>query len=222
MSEQLPAGGIELSPDDIEALDARWSSCWAPDEVARRLAGVGVPWYVAGGWALDLFHGRRTRTHDDLEIAVPAAAFPVLRDHFRDYVFDAPGKGRLWEDAAPEALAAVHQTWMREPATGDYLLDVFREPHDGDTWICRRDERIRFPYRDIIRRTPGGIPYLVPELVLLFKAKHCRPKDQADFDAAVPTMTAEQRATLADLVARAHPGHHWLAELRPTPRSATD
>lgn len=29
--------------------------------------------------------------------------------------------------------------------TGNYLLDVFREPHDGDTWVCRRDQTIRLP-----------------------------------------------------------------------------
>ena len=32
-------------------------------------------------------------------------------------------------------------------------------------WICRRDETIRLPYRDIIHRTRDGIPYLAPELV---------------------------------------------------------
>lgn len=145
MSEQLPSGGIELSPDEIEALDSRWSSCWTPSEVAQRLAGIGTPWYVAAGWALDLFRGRQTRVHGDIEVAIPAARFPEVRCRFPGYVFDAVGSGRIWEDATPEALAAVHQTWLRDPATGDYLLDVFREPHDGDTWICRRDERIRFP-----------------------------------------------------------------------------
>jgi hypothetical protein len=110
-------------------------------------------------------------------------------------------------------LAATHQTWLREPATGNYLLDVFREPHDGSTWICRRDETIRLPYRDIIHHTPNGIPYLAPELVLLFKAKHARPKDQADFDETVPHMTPPQRETLAELLARTHPGHPWLADL---------
>ena len=78
MSEQVPGGGIELSPAEIEALDARWSSCWAPGEVAR---------------------------------------------------------------------------------------------------------------------------YLV------------RPKDQADFDGTIPHMTPVQRATLASLLARVHPGHRWLAGL---------
>ncbi|MFD0273526.1 nucleotidyltransferase domain-containing protein [Kitasatospora sp. NPDC127111] len=213
MSEQLPSGGIELSPDEIEALHARWSSCWTPSVVAEQLAGIGTPWYVAAGWALDLFRGRQTRAHGDIEIAIPAASFPEIRCRFPRYVFDAAGSGRIWEDATPEVLAAVYQTWIRDPVTGNYLLDVFREPHDGDTWICRRDGRIRLPYSDIILHTQDGIPYLAPELVLLFKAKHVRRKDQSDFDAIVPHMTPAQRETLTELLARVHPGHPWIAGL---------
>lgn len=211
MSERLPEGGVALSPAELEALDARWSSSWSPDQVARHLAGVAAPWYVAGGWAVDLFLGRQTRAHEDIEIAVPAAAFPEVRARFPGYAFDAVSSGRIWAEAAPEVVAATYQTWLRDRATGDYLLDVFREPHDGDTWVCRRDETIRLPYRDIIRRTADGIPYLVPELVLLFKAKHARPKDQADFDATLPHLPPPQRETLATLLTRIHPGHRWLA-----------
>ena len=213
MTEELPAGGIELSPAEIEALDRRWASSWTPSDVARRLAGIATPWCVAGGWALDLFRRKRMRAHGDIEIAIPAARFPEVRDRFPGYVFDAAGSGRIWEDATPGELAAVYQTWLRDPATGNYLLDVFREPHDGDTWICRRDESIRLPYSEIIHHTEESIPYLAPELVLLFKAKHARQKDQADFDATVPYLSQGQRETLARLLARVHPGHHWLADL---------
>jgi hypothetical protein len=213
VSELLPGGGIKLSRAEIEALDARWSSSWSPSEVTRHLAGITTPWCVAAGWALDLFVGRQNRPHGDIEIAIPAAGFPEVRSRFPGYVFDAAGSGRIWEDATPDVLAAVHQTWLRDPATGNYLLDVFREPHDGDTWICRRDESIRFPYSEIIHHTQDGIPYLAPELVLLFKAKHARQKDQADFDSTAPLMTWAQRQRLAELVARTHPGHHWLANL---------
>ena len=136
-----------------------------------------------------------------------------MRDRFPGYVLDGAGSGRIWEDAAPDVLAAVHQAWLRDPATGNYLLDVFREPHDGDIWICRRDDAIRLPYRDVIHRTSDAIPYLAPELVLLFKAKHARRKDQADFDATVPHLTPAQCETLAELLARRHPGHPWLAVL---------
>ncbi|HEY2080681.1 MAG TPA: hypothetical protein VGH53_30505 [Streptosporangiaceae bacterium] len=213
MSEQLPGGGIELSPAEIDALDARWSACWIPSGVARHLAGVATPWYVAAGWALDLFRGGQTRKHGDIEIAISAASFPTVRNCFPGYVFDAVDSGRIWEDAKPDVLAATYQTWLRDPATGNYLLDVFREPHDGDTWICRRDETIRLRYSDIIHHTRDGIPYLAPELVLLFKAKHARQKDRADFDATVPHMTPAQRETLSELLARAHPAHPWLAAL---------
>ncbi|HTZ29843.1 MAG TPA: hypothetical protein VMC83_37955 [Streptosporangiaceae bacterium] len=215
MSEQAPGGGVKLSPTEIAGLDARWSSCWTPGEVARRLAGLPAPWCVAAGWALDLFRGVQTREHGDIEIAIPAAHFPEVRDRFPGCVFDTVSSGRIWENAAPAVLAATHQTWLRDPATGNYLLDVFREPHDGDTWVCRRDETIRLPYNEIIHHTPDGIPYLAPELVLLFKAKHARPKDEADFHATIPHMTPAQRTTLAGLLARVHPGHRWLANLEP-------
>lgn len=213
MSEQFPERGAELSPADIDALDARWAGAWTPDEVARRLTGIAAPWCVAAGWALDLFRGEQTRKHGDIEIAIPAARFPEVHDRFAQYAFDAVGDRRIWEDATPDELAQTHQTWLRDPATGRYLLDVFREPHDGDTWICRRDETIRLPYSEIIRHTADGVPYLVPELVLLFKAKHAHPKDQLDFDGTVPHMTPRQRGTLAGLLTRTHPGHPWIADL---------
>jgi uncharacterized protein CbrC (UPF0167 family) len=209
----LPGGGIELSPAEIEALDSRWASCWTPNQVAQHLAGIITPWCVAAGWALDLFRGAQTREHGDIEIAIPAATFPEVRDRFPGYAFDAVSSGRIWEEASPDALAATHQTWLRDRATGNYLLDVFREPHDGGTWICRHEQTIRLPYSEIIHHTPAGIPYLAPELVLLFKAKHARPKDQKDFDETIPHMTPAQRQTLAGLLARTHPGHQWLPQL---------
>ena len=52
---------------DVELWDA-----WTPNVAAERLRGVTAPWYVAAGWALDLFRGGQTREHEDLEIAVPA------------------------------------------------------------------------------------------------------------------------------------------------------
>jgi hypothetical protein len=67
----------ELRPavPDSQAFDAdlvEWDA-WRPEEIARRLAGVGAPWYVAAGWALELFLGEQRREHEDLEIGVPAA-----------------------------------------------------------------------------------------------------------------------------------------------------
>lgn len=160
MNDQLPSGGIEVSPGDVEALEARWAECWKPHDVARRLAGISAPWYIAAGWALDLFRGEQTREHHDIEIGVPAGQFPEIREHFAEFTFEAVGAARIWESATPQVLSATRQTWLREPATGHYLLDVFREPHDGEVWIYRRDETIRrspaadsYPTRDAVQAT---------------------------------------------------------------------
>ncbi|HZH79454.1 MAG TPA: hypothetical protein VEY88_25765 [Archangium sp.] len=221
MTDELPPGGV---PVDEADLDARWAHCWHPREVAARLEGVTAPWYVAAGWALDLFRGSQSRPHSDLEIAVPASRFDEFRTAFAGYEFDVPAKGCLWPSTPPELLPFSHQTWLRDPATGTFLVDVFREPHDGDTWICRRDETLRLPYTEIIERTEDGIPYLIPELVLLFKAKKGRPKDLADLEGVLPLLDASRRARLADWLARVHPGHAWLSLLdnapaRPSGRS---
>jgi hypothetical protein len=213
VSESGPEGRIDLSPADIEALDDRWARAWTPPEISQRLAGVTAPWYVAAGWALDLFRGRQTRRHSDLEIAIPAADFAEISGRFSGYIFDGVGQNCLWEDATPEVLAATHQTWLRDAASGDYLVDVIREPHEGQTWICRHDPTIRQPYDEIICHTADGIPYLAPELVLLFKAKHARPKDQGDFEGALPELSPAQRKRLVELIGHVYPEHRWLAEL---------
>ncbi|MFF1736523.1 nucleotidyltransferase domain-containing protein [Streptomyces sp. NPDC058247] len=210
MTEALPPGGAVLDADE---LGARWADAWRPEQVAEQLDGVGAPWCVAAGWALDLFRGEQSRPHGDLEIAVPAAGFPEIRHRFPECVFDAVGAGRVWPEAGAEALAATHQTWLRDPVSGQFLFDVFRESHEGRTWICRRDERLRLPYDAIIERTADGVPYLVPELVLLFKAKAARPKDQADFDGVLPLLGRSRRGVLSGWLELVHPGHPWLAEL---------
>ena len=195
---------------------SKWKA-WRPDEVARRLAGVEAPWYVAAGWAIDLFLGGSYREHDDLEIAVPQDRFQEVVEAlagFELFVVGTPRQGLVSPlEQARHALEATHQTWVREPETGLWRLDIMREPSDGDTWICRRDERIRLPYDQVIERTADGIPYGRPEVVLLYKAKHAREKDDADFAAALPRLEPERRRWLADALELVHPGHRWLAQL---------
>jgi hypothetical protein len=88
-----------------------------------------------------------------------------------------------------------------------------REPWDGDTWICRRDPRIRLPGSRVVEWTADGIPYSAPEIALLFKAKAVRPKDEEDFAAMLPLLEDSRRQWLHEALALVHPGHPWLAAL---------
>ena len=202
---------METSEPDV----AKWDA-WRPEGVGRLLSGVRAPWYVAGGWAIDLFLGGERRPHEDLEIAVPAARFDELAEALRDFeLFVVTGPGEAVPLAlARDRLAETHQTWVREPATKAWRLDVFREHSAGDTWICRRDPSIRLPFARLIEWTDGGIPYGRPEVVLLFKAKRSdEEKNRSDFAAALPRLGPDRRRWLRDALKRVHPGHPWLGEL---------
>jgi hypothetical protein len=41
---------------------------WTPEQVAQRLSMVAAPWYVAAGWALELFTTNATREHHDVDV----------------------------------------------------------------------------------------------------------------------------------------------------------
>jgi hypothetical protein len=187
---------------------------WSPAEAASRLAGVPARWYVAAGWALDLFLGRETRDHEDLEIGVPEKEYDAVAERLAAQGLDLfVVGGGLARPPTERALAIHHQTWARDRDTGSWRIDVLREPSDDDQWVFRRDPRIRRPCAGIVGVTSDGIPYAQPEIVLLFKAKAVRPKDEADFTTVLPDLGAGWRRWLHDALALVHPGHRWLDAL---------
>jgi hypothetical protein len=184
---------------------------WHPSEVARVLAGTEVPWAVAGGWAIDLHLGRVTREHEDIEVAIPRADFPLFRLALRAFdLYEADGRVRL---LGPHEVPAAHQVWVFDRDAGHWRMDTFLEPGDRQIWISHRDEALHLPLAEVIRRTPEGIPYLAPATVLLAKAKHARDKDEADLANTLPTLGAIERSWLTSAIAHAHPGHRWLREV---------
>ena len=209
-------------PGPIDQAWEKWEP-WHPAEAARVLADVRAPWYVAAGWAIDLFLGGHHREHEDLEIAVPSDRFGEVAAALAEYELYVPGRIGdryvAWPIAdEPERLEMHDQTLVREPATDRWRLDVFREPSEGNTWICKRDEAIRMPYAELIERTADGIPYARPEIVLLFKATRSNPdeaieRDEADLAAALEVLEPRRRRVFGELIERVAPRHPWLRRL---------
>ncbi|MBS7546011.1 nucleotidyltransferase domain-containing protein [Ancylobacter oerskovii] len=190
-----------------------WSA-WSPRQLARRLAGVTAPWCIAGGWALDLWHGAQTRTHEDIEFTVLAEDLPAFRQALAGMEFHTAHAGVLAPlPGAMEPPAHVAQIWCRDVEAGCWRADMMIERGTPATWVYKRDPAITCARDEAVGRTPDGLPYLKPAIVLLFKARHRRPKDEADFASAVPRLSVEERRRLKAWLARAHPGHDWGAAL---------
>lgn len=196
------------------------------EAVAGVLGAFSRPWYVAGGWAIDLFVGRVTRAHEDLDVAVGRRDQEALHAHLAGWTWvkaaPRPGAepGEDWEQtpwADGEWLGPpLHQVFALPPGggAGDVLGFLLNEVADGE-WAFRRNRQIRRPARELGLRAHRGISIMAPEIVLAYKAKYLRPKDQHDFDVSTPLLDAEQRAWLARTLALCHPGHPWVARLQP-------
>ena len=184
--------------------------------VATELKEVSFPWYISGGWALDLFLGRVTRLHHDVDVSVPYPAQLDLRKHLteRGWKLVTPFEKRLeaWPPHMQLQLPRHQVHAHREDAFIDFLLTEM----DG-IWKYRREPAAIRSLERIGLWTEGGIPYLAPELVLLFKSKNTsnqeRPKDQLDYEKILPHLEPERRAWLRWALVATSPDHPWIQQL---------
>jgi hypothetical protein len=194
---------------DLEAWDA-----WQPVELAQRLSDIRLPWCVAGGWALDLWHGAQTREHSDLEFTILRENSSTFRRAFSDLEFYTAHAGvvaSLPVDRDPPT--AVMQFWGFDRAAECWRIDMMIEPGTEEFWAYKRDPSFKRPRAEMVMTTADAIPYLNPSAVLLFKARDRRPKDQQDFETALPKLPVIERAWLKGCLDALHPGNEWARAL---------
>jgi hypothetical protein len=188
---------------------------WSPDELFARLHRTSLDWAIAGGWALDLWHGRQTRAHEDLEFSVMLDQIESARKALSDLEFFTAKAGMLAHLPLTEALPDdVWQLWGADMGAGRWRVDMMVERGTPDRWAYKRDPSLTLPRSEAIRRSTSGVPYLAPSIVLLFKAKHVREKDRHDFEVALPRLEPVERADLRGWLEVLHPGHEWIGMLR--------
>src|SRR4029450_3645104 len=107
------------TPESFDPDPDAWAA-WRPEEGGLLLANVQTPWYVAGGWAIDLFLGGQRREHEDLEIAVPSSRFDEVVDALSDFEFFVITGPReaIPLEAARDRLEQTPHTAVRDPAGG--------------------------------------------------------------------------------------------------------
>lgn len=199
-------------------------------EATDLLAGFDRPWFVAGGWAIDLYLRTVRRAHKDVDVA-------IFRDDqlaFQKYLSGHEMKKLVGRELVPWPTGdwlepPDFQVFVKPGRDGDADLEVLMNESEGDTWRFRRNLEITRPKELIAMRSASGVPFLGPEVVLLFKSKYVyylyptnpnddhyeerKTNDQADFQAVLKTLNDERRAWLRSALETCYPGHQWIEQL---------
>jgi len=191
------------------------------DPLTEHLAPVSdlaVPWYIAGGWGIDLFVGRVTRDHQDVDLVLARTDQRAAFDHLPD---------RAWSRIVPHPAGLTGQgtivPWDGEPlslpthqilADGEgSRIEFLLSDIDNVLWRSRRNPEVTMPVQSMALTTGDGLRYMAPEIILLYKARLMRDWDHADFETALPEMTLGPRHWLFHALEQTESGHPWMARL---------
>ena len=197
-----------------------------------------IDYAICGGHAIDLFLGKKTRPHKDLDVVV----YWEDRDKVVQYMLDEG-----WDIYEPCGTAYLHKItnvadqkrvrsniWCVKPSNKqykfterekdmyevdfnnseqtdlDYIEFLFNTRKDGD-FLYARNHDVKMGLDKAVFMV-NGIPCLAPEIVLLYKSTAAdEPDYQLDFDNAIKEMTEEQSLWLKEsLVVMFPDGHKWL------------
>jgi hypothetical protein len=210
----------QLLGQTLEAARAWWvhHHGFAPVEAAaHELNEFGHPWYIASGWALDLFLGRVTRVHHDVDVVIARTDQLALQQHMtaRGWKFVTLYEGRL-EPWPMHVRLELPRHQIHAHRDGMFIDVLLTDIEDG-VWRYRRDPTVIQAADRMHLRTDEGLPFLAPELVLLFKSKSTsgqeRPQDQPDFENVYVHLPAERRAWLRWALLATDPAHPWIGRL---------
>jgi GrpB-like predicted nucleotidyltransferase (UPF0157 family) len=187
------------------------------EKITDEFKDASFEWYVSSGWALDLFLGRVGRVHHDVDIIISYRSQMELQKYLteRGWKLLTPFEKRLepWQPYVTLELPRHQIHAHRDNQFIDLLLT------DMDTvWRYRREPSILRAKEKMSLKSERGIPYLAPELVLLFKSKNTsdreRSQDQTDFERAFSHLEPERRAWLYWAVTATSPEHSWVQQLK--------
>jgi hypothetical protein len=200
-------------PELYGPANGAWTSL-KPREAVSLLAELQTPWWVAGGWALDLFLGFPTREHADFDVGLLRRDVAEIHSVLCGWAFFEARSGNLYRlDRNEQPHPEVSSLWCRPANSRDWSLELMLDDSDGDDWVFRRRPAVRMPLSSAIRRTLDGIPYLAPEIQLLYKARSPREKDQIDFQLVLDQLPSDGRQWLCKALAKVEPDHVWLTRL---------
>jgi hypothetical protein len=150
-----------------------------------------------------LFLNRETRVHDDIEIGIYRRNKMHLYRYFDKYKkYYINNRSRI---GIHERLE-WNKEYLRLPIHELYVeyagleIEVLMNERDESNWIYRRNDKITLDEKKVIYFNKDRIPYLCPEVVLLYKTKEMRNKDIDDITNAIGKMDESQKKWFIDSI----------------------
>jgi hypothetical protein len=213
--------------------------------VAETMANYPGRWVLSGGWAVDAWLGEETRDHGDIDISVFLDERQALYEYLTDWELvshDAfKETNELWDGRLLALPAHLHARVARPdepiPLTEPLFADlgfvtefVFNERTEDDEWVLyftpadgkgpTREPVVTIALDRGVRESRYGVPTLVPEAVLFYKATaykgtrhYLRRRDHEDFERQLPRLTPGERAWLREAITLVEANHPWLGVL---------
>ncbi|WP_409297393.1 nucleotidyltransferase domain-containing protein [Peribacillus sp. SCS-26] len=147
---------------------------WEPlsvNDAAQIFNNIPIAWWIAGGWALDLFLGRQTREHADLDVVILRHDYLSLYRYLHDkWEMSKAAGGRLIRWEKDETLNLHDDNiWIKKKGSPTWAFQVMILNTENEEWIYKRKKTIRKAVKDIWTVSSIGIPILRPEVQLLYK-----------------------------------------------------
>jgi hypothetical protein len=176
-----------------------------------------IRWAICGGWAIDLFVGKTTRTHKDIDIALLRRDQQIMHQYLsqRGWRLDIAAKGQLTPWKAGENIHLPrHIVFCKHPDFEPDFLELLLNEASDTHFQFRRNPAIQLELERAFITSASGVPILAPEIALLYKSKRIHVEgNTADFQNAIAHMGIAQRQWLAQALRIEYGSHDWLTAI---------
>lgn len=217
VDNRVPLGRTPEEQADEDAfldLYGEWAPL-SPTELAEQMRGFDRPWWIVGGWAIEAATGFR-REHEDTDMSILARDVPAFAEFMK-------GRWHVWNNVGgilhplgerwPDVDDPRSQLWLRASAKDPWIVDIPLTPDANGLWTNKFLEGHTAAVEDVTWVAEDRIRYLLPEIVLVYKARLRRAKDEPDFAATLPTLTEHRRQWMREALGSVAPDHPWIERL---------
>ncbi|GIO34825.1 MULTISPECIES: nucleotidyltransferase domain-containing protein [Paenibacillus] len=145
------------------------------------MASFQKPWFIAGGWTIDLAVGEATRSHKDMDICIFREDLAYALSFFNDWDINVaiPGEHRL--EPVRHLGDVEPPRYCLHLFKGAAFLEILLTERSDEQVIFRKDRTVTMPIGDFAM---GSLtrPFVNPAWQLLFKSLSTRPEDEHDFN----------------------------------------